>query len=199
MKRRSIFANVFLINALIAMAVLALTAIVVLQWLDIYTRHGKQVAVPDIKGLQIAEAAAFLARQSLHYTVVDSMYVRNRPAGSILETVPPVGTHVKEGRTIYLTVNSMFAQQLTIPQVMDMSQRQAEAILRSVGFENIHARPVPGAYKDLVTGLIAADGTALQAGHRVPASGGLILLVSSGYAGTTEGALLSEEPDDSLF
>jgi beta-lactam-binding protein with PASTA domain len=132
----------------------------------------------------------------LQYVVVDSMHVRNKPAGSILEIVPPAGTNVKEGRTIYLTVNALTARMLIVPQVTDMSQRQAESILRSLGFENIRTRTVPDAYKDLVTGLQTIGGADLVAGSSVPADVSLVLLVGSGqgsipdpdeYTGATPG------------
>ena len=163
-----------------ALVILVVLIFAVLQWLNFYTRHGKQVAVPDVKGMQVEQAAPYFTEKTLQYVVVDSIYIRNKPAGSILETVPPVGTNVKEGRTIYLTVNSFSAQLLTVPQVTDISQRQAEAILRSLGFANIRTRIVPGAYKDLVTGLENAGGEPIDAGSRIPAATVLVLLVNSG-------------------
>ncbi|MDR2683508.1 MAG: PASTA domain-containing protein [Dysgonamonadaceae bacterium] len=179
-------------HTVIALAILIVLVFIVLQWLDVYTRHGKQVAIPDVKGMHVEEAAPFLTQQSLQYVIVDSMYVRNKPAGTILETVPPVGTHVKEGRTIYLTINSYTAQMLAVPQVTDMSQRQAEATLRSTGFEKIYIRMVPGAYRDLVVGLQTSGGLALTAGRHVPANSSLVLLVSSGQVETGM-------PDDTEF
>jgi beta-lactam-binding protein with PASTA domain len=202
MKSRNLLANVYVKNILIALVILIVLIFSVLQWLDVYTRHGKQVTIPDIKGMQVEQAIPFLVQQSLHYTVVDSMYVRNKPAGSILETVPPVGTPVKEGRTIYLTVNSINAQLLTVPQVTDMSQRQAEAILRSLGFESVHIRSVPGTYRDLVTGLQTAGGVKLDAGSLVLANTSLVLLVSSGQAESyipNDSLSISEDSDDDLY
>ncbi|MDR2805862.1 MAG: PASTA domain-containing protein [Dysgonamonadaceae bacterium] len=182
MQSRKILATVYVKHVLIALVILIVVIFIVLQWLNVYTRHGKQVVVPDVKGMQIEQAAPFFFQQSLQYVVVDSMYVRNKPAGSILETVPPVGTNVKKSRTIYLTVNSVMAKMLTVPQVTDMSQRQAEAILRSLGFETIRIRVVPGAYRDLVVGLETTGGLALVAGNHIPVNTSLILLVSSGQA-----------------
>jgi beta-lactam-binding protein with PASTA domain len=184
MKGRNIFANIYLKNVLMAAAVLVALVFIVLLWLNVYTHHGKQVAVPDVKGKQVGEVRQDFAQSSLHYAVVDSIYVRNQPAGSILETVPPVGTNVKEGRTIYLTINAVTAHMMTLPQVVDMSQRQAEALLRSLGFETVRSRTVPGAYRDLVVGLETAAGRELPAGQSIPINTTLILLVASGQAET---------------
>ena len=180
MKIRNFFWNIYVKNILIAVAVLVALVFIVMQWLNIYTHHGKQVTVPEIKGMQVKEATELLARKSLQYTIVDSMYVRNKPAGSILEITPPAGTNVKEGRTVYLTVNSVAAQLLTVPNVIDLSRQQAEMKLRSLGFETIRIRLEPGIHKDLVTGLENTGGTTINAGSRIPASTSLVLLVCSG-------------------
>ncbi|MDR1527192.1 MAG: PASTA domain-containing protein [Dysgonamonadaceae bacterium] len=202
MKSCNLLANIYVKHILIALFILIVLVFIVLKWLDIYTQHGKQVAIPDIKGMQVEQAALFLTQKSLQYVIVDSTHVRNKPAGSILETIPPVGTHVKEGRTIYLTINSFTAQMLTVPQVTDMSQRQAEAILRSLGFEKIQIRTVPGAYKDLAVGLQTSGGASLTAGNYIPANTSLILLVSSGHAETfmpDDNISIPENPEEYLF
>jgi beta-lactam-binding protein with PASTA domain len=182
MKIGKLFANIYIKNILIAIAILIVLVFIVLQWLNVYTHHGKQVTVPDVKGMQVEQAAPFLEQKSLHYVVVDSIYAKNQVAGSILETVPPIGTNVKEGRTIYLTVNAGTAQLLTVPAVIDMSQRQASALLLSLGFESVKIRTVTGAYKDLVVGLETAGGRTVETGSRIPANTTLSLLVSSGEA-----------------
>lgn len=182
MKIGKLFANIYIKNILIAIAILIILVFIVLQWLNVYTHHGKQVTVPDVKGMQVEQAAPFLEQKSLHYVVVDSIYAKNQVAGSILETVPPIGTNVKEGRTIYLTVNAGTAQLLTVPAVIDMSQRQASALLLSLGFESVKIRTVTGAYKDLVVGLETAGGRTVETGSRIPANTTLSLLVSSGEA-----------------
>jgi beta-lactam-binding protein with PASTA domain len=180
MKIRSLFVNIYVKHLLIALAILVVLIFIVLQWLDIYTRHGKQVAVPDVKGMLVEDAVPLFKQKTLQYEVIDSMYAKNKVAGSILETVPPVGTNVKEGRTIYLTINAHTAQLLTVPPVIDMSQRQASSILASLGFESVKIKSVPGAYKDLVVGLETTYEQPLDAGSRIPANTSLVLLVNSG-------------------
>lgn len=197
-----LFNNIFVKNILLAIIVFLLLVFIVLRWLDAYTNHGEQVAVPDVKGLQLLEAASFFNQRELKYEVIDSSFVKNKLPGSILETVPPVGTNVKKGRTIYITINAYTAQLLVIPAVKDMSQRQALSILRSIGFESIETKVVPGTYKDLVLGL-ETQGKLLEAGDRVPANAVLNLLVSSGSAGYVfpdeEIVIDSTEAEESLY
>ena len=180
MKIRNVFWNIYVKNILIATAVLIVLIFTVMLWLNVYTHHGKQITVPDIKELPVEQAAQILVQKSLQYTIVDSMYVRNKPAGSVLEVVPPAGTNVKIGRTVYLTVNSVTAQMLTVPRVTDMSRRQAETTLRSLGFDNIKIRMQSGAYKDLVIQLENTSGNPIVEDSRLPVNTPLVLLVSSG-------------------
>ena len=180
MKIRNLFWNIYVKNILIALVILVVLIFVVMQWLNVYTLHGKQVIIPDVKGMPVEEATLVLTQKSLHYAIVDSMYVRNKPARSVLEITPPVGTNVKEGRTVYLTVNSAAAQLVTVPQVADMSRQQAETLLRSLGFESFRIQWEPGIYKDLVIGLENTGGAPITAGSRISASTPLVLLVYSG-------------------
>jgi beta-lactam-binding protein with PASTA domain len=171
--------HLFIANLLLAAIIIGILLSILLVWLNIYTKHGSQVQVPDVKGLSIEEAAPLFQNKSLNYTVIDSMFVKNIAPGNIVETVPPVGTSVKEGRTIYLTVNSTNVKKLSIPDVIDMSQRQGLSMLNSIGFESVTIKTVPGAFRNLIIGL-ETRGATLKPGDKVVSDAPLTLLVSSG-------------------
>ena len=179
MDKRSILKNIFIRNLLGLFLVSILLAVTVLIWLNHYTQHGEAVEVPDVKGISVEKAEAFFTGKNLKYLVVDSVFVKNAVPGSIAETTPPIGTMVKKGRTIYLKIISRMPPLITLPDVKDSSQRQALAMLRSLGFEKVEVKMVPGVYMDLVLGL-ESRGTAVDAGQRVYADTPLSLLVSSG-------------------
>lgn len=192
------FNNIFVKNIILAILISIVLVLITLWGLDAYTQHGKAVEVPEVKGLQVEKAIPFFTNRNLNYQVIDSTFVKNAAPGTILETDPPVGTKVKEGRTIYITINSYTAQMLGIPEVKDMSQRQAMAILKSMGFEQIEVKTIPGAYRDLVIGL-ESRGRELRAGDRVPVDTPLTLKVSSGsgeelFPGDT--MILEESPEE---
>ena len=171
-------------NIALALAIVLVLVFMVMLWLNIYTSHGRQVSVPDVKGMQVEQAAPFFKQRSLQYIVMDSIFIRNKPAGSILETTPPAETHVKEGRIIYLTVNSATAQLLIVPQVTEMSRRKAESTLRLSGFETIRIQSRPGPFFDYVVGLETTGGDPVVAGSRLRANTPLVLLVGSGVGET---------------
>jgi len=105
------------------------------------------------------------------------------------------GSKVKEGRIVFVTVNALTSQMATIPEVEDLSFRQAYAILRARGFEKIEIEYVPGDFKDLALG-VELHGRVLQKGEHVPLTAPLVLKVSSGDAEMPVDSL--GLPDDSV-
>jgi len=190
-KRSSL--NIYIGNLLGLIFASVLLLSVVLKGLDQYTQHGKAVAVPNVKGLSVERARAFFENKNLNYIVVDSVFIKNATPGTISETTPPKGSMVKEGRTVYLKIVAYLPHLIAIPDVKDSSQRQSLAMLRSLGFENIEIKAVPGFYRDLVMG-IESKGVPMIEGQRVPANTPLSLLVSSG---SDESLILDNHPIDS--
>jgi beta-lactam-binding protein with PASTA domain len=194
--------NIYVKNLLAAILVIVVLVLAVLTWLKTYTQHGQSVEIPDVKGLLVENAEPVFASKELNYQVIDSVFSKGAKPGSIVESVPPIGSKVKRGRTIYLKINSYTAQLLSIPNVNGISQRQAFAMLKSIGFENVSIKFVPGAYRDLVVGL-ESGGAQLEPGDKVPINISLSLVVSSGTGEITsfEDSTVIEEtnPDEAWF
>ena len=186
------------INLVVAFCVTIGIIYAALCWLDIYTKHNEAVVVPDVKGLRGEKAAAFFESNGLKYDVIDSVYSKQVSPGAIVELVPEAGSKVKEGRIVFLTINAESAQTSAIPEVEDLSYRQAYALLQSKGFENIEIEYVPGDYKDLAVA-VEAHGRTLHKGERVALETKLVLVVSNGEAEVEEDSLnLGEQPLESL-
>ena len=187
--------NLFVKNILLAAIIVATLSAGVLWWLNIYTRHGKAVIVPDVKGLQEQEAVSFLKKKALLYEVVDSAYVKNARPGSVAEMTPQAGTKVKENRIIYLTINAFTPQTFAAPEVRNLSQRQARAMLNAIGFESVNVELVPGEYQELVVGL-QCQGRNISVGDRLPTNSVLTLIVSSGVSEIFEDTIPIQENQD---
>lgn len=184
--------KLFWINILVMLAVLALILFITFKWLDIYTRHGKTIEVPDAKGLDVKTATSLLAGHELQCVVADSTYVKDKKPGSVLEQLPPSGQKVKTGRTIYLTVNTSNVPMVEVPDVADnSSHRQAEARILASGFKLTAPEKIIGE-KDWVYG-IKYKGKKLEAGEKVPMEATLTLVIGDGKANSEV-----EEPTDSL-
>lgn len=169
----------FWLNLIAMMVVVILLLFGVLKWLDVYTRHGEAVVVPDVKGMTVGEAEMLLRNHGLVCVVSDSNYVKNKPAGSILELTPSAGQKVKEGRTIYLTINTLDVPLRLVPDVADNSSvRQAQAKILAAGFKLSESELISGE-KDWVYG-VKYKGRQLSMGDKVPVGATLTLLVGDG-------------------
>lgn len=158
----------------------------VLKWLDVYTRHGEAVVVPDVKGMTVDEATKMFSSHGLVCVVSDSNYVKNKAAGIVLDVNPGAGQKVKEGRTIYLTINTLSIPLRVVPDVADNSSlRQAQAKVLAAGFKLNEVHLVSGE-KDWVYG-IQYQGRPLEAGDKVPLGAFLTLMVGNGEDDTLDG------------
>jgi beta-lactam-binding protein with PASTA domain len=168
------------VNILVVFAVFCLIIYFVLKGIDVYTNHNKAVIVPNVIKLQIENAAPFFEKNKLKYVIVDSIYSKDVPPGAIVELMPEANSKVKKNRTIYVTVNAKTEQTIAVPDVSDMSFRQAFALLKSRGFMEVEWKYVAGAYRDLTIG-IQYGGQIIKEGTRVPLTSKLILVISDGY------------------
>lgn len=172
--------NKFFWLNLLAMAVVVVVVLFgVLKWMDGYTRHGETVVVPDVTGMTMEEAAAMFGRQGLAYIISDTRYVKDKAAGIVLDLKPSPGEKVKEGRTVYLTVNTLDVPLRVLPDVADNSSlRQAQAKLLNAGFKLNDIQHVRGE-KDWVYG-VKYEGRRLEVGEKVPMGASLTLMVGDG-------------------
>ncbi len=113
-----------------------LVALIVLSYiaLAVGTRHGMRRRVPDFTGLTLKDAQYYALQKGLKIIVNDSLYVPAYPGGMVLEQLPKGGVDVKEGRKIYLTINSFAQKKLPMPYVAGRSLRQAKNMLEGSGF-----------------------------------------------------------------
>jgi beta-lactam-binding protein with PASTA domain len=163
---------------------LALLIIVVLSWstlilIDVYTRHGESVPVPDLRGLYVEEANNILQNNELYSLVIDSVYVREKALGTIIDQIPPAGSSVKKNRSIFLIVNKKQFRKIPLPDVNDISYRQADALLRSLGLRISNVIYSPSEFKDLVIDVLY-NGKSIEPGTRLSEGSSVVLMVGSG-------------------
>ena len=199
---KAILNNIFVKNILLAALVFGALVFLVLGWLNYYTRQGDAVLVPEIRHMQIEEAIPLLKKANLRYEIIDSIYVRNAAPGSIVEMVPTAGSKVKTDRIVFITTNFFSIKTYSLPDVRDLSQRQALAMLKACGFERVTVKQVPSPYKDLVL-KVEYKGREVFGGEKIPENGQLVLCVSSGeYTEDFVDIETNEEPsfqDNSWF
>jgi beta-lactam-binding protein with PASTA domain len=185
----------FWVNIIGMVVAVFLLIFIVIEGLSLYTHHGDVVEVPDVKGLSLDEARLMLKNHGLDGVVVDSSYVKTMPAGCVLELLPAAGQTVKEGRVIYLTVNTGTAPLYVIPDVADNSSaRQARARMIAAGFKLTDDEHISGE-KDWVYG-VKYNGRELRHGEKVPVGATLTLLVGNGGSLPVESDSLDVDDSD---
>ncbi len=128
-----------LLRLLIHLALMFIILIVILlfvfRWMKTYTRYGQYIIVPSVTGMIQEDAMSALEAGNLKSEVADFNFDRTMEPGAVIKQQPKAGAHVKEGRTVYLTVNSGKEPLRAVPDVADNSSlRAAESILRTEGF-----------------------------------------------------------------
>lgn len=171
--------------------------LVALKGLDFYTAHGKGTVVPNIVGMKVDEAEILLNNHELNGLIVDSVYNKNKPAGTIVEQNPTAGSSVKGGRAIYLTINAGASPILTLPDIADNSSvREAEAKLLAAGFLIGAPEIVPGE-KDWVYG-VKCNGIRVFGGDKIKADDSIILQIGSGSGIIGEGGEMDITEEDTV-
>ena len=183
--RKKLFGPVVYWN-LIAMVLVGIALCIgVWVWMVSYTMHGESVQVPEVKGMLLNDADYALEKLDLVTVVVDSAYVRQQPAGIVLEQRPAAGSRVKSGREIYLTINQKQTPTNTIPDIAgNCSRREAEARLRALGFKIGPMEFVPGD-PDWVIAL-KVNGREVYTGERVPCDAPVVLVIGNSNVDSEE-------------
>ena len=133
---RFIFSRIFLKQFFLMLLLLFVVIYGMLFWLDSNTRHGQQIAVPDVSGMTLEEAQAALGERQLAFAILDtSSYNPNYPYQTVIEQIPESGAMVKQERKIYLSINRSGYKMTVIPYIVGKTLRQAEPALRSAGFK----------------------------------------------------------------
>jgi eukaryotic-like serine/threonine-protein kinase len=115
----------------LAMLVVALLSAFIAMRLAI---HGREVKVPNLAGLSLADASKQTRSLGLRLTLENRFYSPNTPPGRILAQSPAPGTTVRREWAVRVT-ESLGAQQVAIPDLLGQSERTASINIRRLGLE----------------------------------------------------------------
>lgn len=162
------------------MAAVTVVAIVLIAFfsLSYYTDHGSGVPVPSLKGLSIDQAVNKLEEQGFDFHV-DTVYVGDKAPGTIVEQDPDAGTMVKEGRIIYLTMVTMQAPPVALPDIEQKPYINAVSALSNAGLKVGDTTYVPDIARDVVLEVKLA-GQAIRPGMKIPKGSRIDLVLGDG-------------------
>lgn len=118
--------------------------------LSSFTRHGETITVPDFSGYYYQELANQVEFSKFKFAIIDSIYDPEKEKGSIVSQDPMPDSKVKEGRHIYLTVVSINPESIAMPNLVDLSLRNASSIIETYGLKIIKLSYVTDIAKNAV-------------------------------------------------
>lgn len=145
-----IFSKTFLKNLGLAMVLVIGLLMILIIWMNIYTRHGQAKSVPDFIGLTMEQTKALAKTNKMRYQIIDSVYTNLVPRGCVAEQNPKPGLKVKKWRNILITINAFAPEMVAMPNLIDMTKRQAIALVGSSGLEMGTLRYIPDLSIDVV-------------------------------------------------
>lgn len=153
-------------NLLLAAAFIVLLVVLVSVGLRFITRHGKTVVAPDFTNLTVAQAQERAREGKVAVKVVDSVFVRRLNGGVVYRQLPKAGAKVKEGRSIFLTINSVVPRKVVMPNLFGYSVTEARSELQNRGLNMGNLNYV----KDIATNTVLGqfvEGKEVKAGDLV--------------------------------
>jgi beta-lactam-binding protein with PASTA domain len=165
------------LSAIIVVAML----MILLIWLNFYTRHGQAKPVPDFFGLTIEESTKLAKDNKLRFQVIDSIYTTVVPRGCIAEQNPKPGFKVKKWRNVVLTINAFHPEMVAVPNLIDLPKRQAMALIESAGLEIGELKYKPDLSIDVVIDQLY-NGKNIQSGDSIQKGSIIDLVLGKGLS-----------------
>jgi beta-lactam-binding protein with PASTA domain len=132
---RYIEERIVLRNIVLAFLILFFGTTIIMQLLKLYTRHNHDLSVPDFAGLTLYDALEVARKRDLRVEVFDSVFLADFEKGTVVEQHPRAGFMVKKNRKIFLTMNAINPEKVAMPNLVDLTFRQAGAKLESFGLK----------------------------------------------------------------
>jgi hypothetical protein len=120
-----------LVLGAMAMVAIALISAFITMRLAI---HGREIKVPDLTHMTIAEASRRASSMGLRLRLENKFYSPDTPAGKVLAQFPAPGTIVRRDWPVRVT-ESLGTQQVSIPDLKGQGERSASIHLRQLGLE----------------------------------------------------------------
>jgi len=148
--------------------------------LKLYTKHNNYIEVPNLSGIKLDEAIEIIDENNLRFEVLDSSkFFVEIPNFSIISQIPKEFELVKKNRKIYLNVNPKDFQKITLPNVIQITKRNAESILTAIGFQIKEYSYIDNIGKDMVLDVIY-NGEKILPGQKIPLNSEVDLILGNG-------------------
>jgi beta-lactam-binding protein with PASTA domain len=174
-----LFSKTFLKNLLAAIILTVAIVFGLKLFLGSYTHHNEYHVVPDLQKKSSEEAKKILENRKMNLVIIDTVDFNPKyPKYSIIEQNPKKNDKVKVGRKIYVKINSDAYANVTLPNIIGKTERQAKTLLRASGFKigKISTRPY---FAEIVLHAFHNKDT-LKNGTKIPKTSSIDLIIGDG-------------------
>jgi eukaryotic-like serine/threonine-protein kinase len=180
----------FFLHVFLSFLIVVVSVWLVFKWLDIYTKHGETVTVPNFLKKKYLDINKIAEDAGVKTMIIDSIYNPDETAGEIFKQEPEANEKVKEDRPIYLYMYSLNPPVIEMPKLVDKSLRQATSMIHSYGLK-LHKVTETYGYcqgcvlKQLINGKAVAVGEKIKKGSKIDLVVGKEMVGFTGAADST--------------
>ena len=103
--------------------------------MPVYTNYGHGITVPDVTRVPLENATERLEARGLRHELVAKRSNEAFPPDFVIDQTPNAGVIVKPNRKIYITINTTTTPTVAVPEVQDLSLRNAIIQLENSGLQ----------------------------------------------------------------
>jgi len=176
--------KIFVKQLLYAIGIVIALLLITFLTLRIYTHHGQAIPVSDYRGLNLEDALKQAKKDRFRIEVIDSVFNNSRPKGSVIEQNPKPGFKVKKNRRVFIVLNAFNPEKVKMPNIVGVSHRQAEAVLKNSGLEIGKLIHVP----DIAVNNVLKqkfEGEEIEVGTMIPKGSKIDLVLGMGLSNQT--------------
>ncbi|NRT12067.1 PASTA domain-containing protein [Flavobacterium sp. 14A] len=193
--RNYLISRVFLLQVFLAALIIAVLGYLFMHWLTFTTNHGNEIVVPNLSKLTEEQVEEKLDGLDLSYILLDSLdYRSDYPKYSVVQQDPLPGAKVKEGRKVYIKINSSGFSSVKIPDLIEKTYREAVPTLKALGLEEGTITYIPNLGRDMVLDM-RYKGRSIRPGDRVLKSSKIDLVLGDGKASYEEDIRTDSVPE----
>ena len=178
--RKYLTSRVFLVQVFLAVLIIAVLGFLFMHWLTFTTDHGNEITGRNLSKLTEEQVEEKLDDLDLDYVLLDSVnYKSDYPKFSVVQQDPLPGEKVKEGRKVYIKINSSGFSSVKVPDLIEKTYREAVPTLKALGLEEGTITYVPNLAKDMVLEM-RFKGRNIKPGDKVLKSSKIDLVLGDG-------------------
>jgi len=132
---RFVTARPLWVNVLAGILLVFVAIVLFMLSLNWCTDHGKTLTIPAVVGMPYDKAKDLLESRGFDVEIQDSVYFDSIPPLNVIKQFPESDAVVKKNRTVYLTVNRVVPPTIEMPQLVNLTFRNAEVTLRQYGLK----------------------------------------------------------------